>query len=147
MHSQSAAIDQKHNEDSGQNTPNNQQYCQHRHTAPRLCEGCREAYHYLHSKARAPRAFFPRPRLAHIWHTGLRFSLLKIKEDVRMQLTLSSEQAELIFEIVQAYRTGLEGEASRTSDPRYKEHLQREKELLDPIVIELEQSKSAVEHN
>jgi hypothetical protein len=49
-----------------------------------------------------------------------------------MQLTLSSEQAELIFEIVQAYRTGLEGEASRTSDPRYKEHLQREKELLDP---------------
>lgn len=64
-----------------------------------------------------------------------------------MQLTLSSEQAELIFEIVQAYRTGLEGEASRTSDPRYKQHLQREKELIDPIVIELEQSKSLVNHN
>lgn len=54
-----------------------------------------------------------------------------------MQLTLSSEQAELISEILQAYRTGVEGEASRTADPGYKQHLQTEKELLDPILADL----------
>jgi hypothetical protein len=44
-----------------------------------------------------------------------------------MQLTLSSAQAELISETLHAYRTGLEDEASRTADPRYKQHLQRER--------------------
>jgi hypothetical protein len=56
---------------------------------------------------------------------------------------LTSEQAELISEILQAYRTGLEGE----TDPRYKQHLQKEKELLDPILAELEEYKSLTKHN
>jgi len=60
---------------------------------------------------------------------------------------LTSEQAELISEILQAYRTGLEGETSRTADPRYKQHLQKEKELLDPILAELEEYKSLTKHN
>ncbi len=64
-----------------------------------------------------------------------------------MQLTLSSEQAELISEILHAYRTGLEGETSRTADMKYKQHLQKEKELLDPMLMELEQSKPRVNHN
>jgi len=64
-----------------------------------------------------------------------------------MQLTLSSEQAELISEILHAYRTGLEGETSRTVDLKYKQHLQIEKELLDPMLRELEQSKSRINHN
>jgi hypothetical protein len=64
-----------------------------------------------------------------------------------MQLTLSSEQAELISEILHAYRTGLEGETSRTVDLKYKQHLQQEKELLDPMLRELEQSKSRINHN
>jgi len=64
-----------------------------------------------------------------------------------MQLTLSSEQAELISEILQAYRTGLAGEMSRGGDLSYKQNLQTEKELLDPILAELEESKSLLKHN
>src|SRR6185437_13603030 len=57
MHGQSAAINQKHNEDGGQNTPNYQQNHEFGHTVPRLHVNYGEAYHYLPSPERSARLF------------------------------------------------------------------------------------------